>query len=925
MEGVLAGPGTVLAGRYTIERELGRGGMAVVYLARDMKHRRLVAAKILRPEISASLGSDRFLREIEIAAHLTHPHILPLHDSGESGDLLYYIMPFVEGESLRERLRREGKLPVEEAIRITREVADGLAYAHARGIVHRDIKPGNILLESGHAVVADFGIARALSEAAGEEITTSGLAIGTPMYMSPEQVAGGAIDGRSDLYSLGCVLYEMLSGETPFTGPNARAVAARHFTEQPRSLSSIGSPVPSHVSAAVEKVLAKSPDDRYSDAAGFAEALITADVPTLSRKKGRFARWIWVGALTIAAGLAGSFVLMRRTPGLTSPRQPSWVLMAAFEGASENPGIADAVRELVAAELDQSRDVATLPRQQVAEVMREAGLADTVTLTPTVARELAFRSSVRAILSGSVSSIGPGRHSIVLRVLDAESGKPLLSVSGAATDADLVPQVQELGREIRRGLGERRSAIETNKPLAEVATPSFDAYRKYVDALTLANTGDVDGSNRLLRQALALDTGFAAAWASLSVNYAMARNADSSRLALEEALKRPDRLNVAQRYRLEGEAAYRLRYDLPAAVRWYELHLAYAPQSVSGHNNRGVYLSSLGRYQEALNEFRIAERIDPFGKAQSQIQLFNQAAMLLALGRIEEASEISRQLTGAFAEYAALLQGTAMGRWSEVEHRAAAAAADPESPPWFKPAAITMWAGSLSARGAVAAADQVLRRAAAAAQGPQRWWYLHAALLLKTASGSKAPSPSVPIADTSAGGLTIRGLTAAVNGDTTVARRILERLAALSPVEQLRLGAGPRLISAWIAAHGRHWVKTVDVLGPAAKQGEHDGSSPEQVASIATRWLVANAYEQVGKLDSAAAYFDLAVEPTRVPFSHLALRGLVYPFAQYRLAMIYKRMGRPQDAARHLDLLARDFVTPDPDMKVLLSGPNRMP
>ncbi len=219
------GPGTVLAERYTLEREVGRGGMATVYLARDSRHSRSVAVKILRPEIAAWLGHERFLREIQIAAGLTHPHILPLYDSGEAGGLLYYVMPYVDGESLRDRIGREGRLPHEDARRIAREVADALSYAHSHNVVHRDIKPGNILLEGRHAVVADFGIARALSQAVGDEITTSGLVIGTPMYMSPEQISGSQIDGRSDIYSLGCVLHEMVLGEPPFKGPSPHVIA----------------------------------------------------------------------------------------------------------------------------------------------------------------------------------------------------------------------------------------------------------------------------------------------------------------------------------------------------------------------------------------------------------------------------------------------------------------------------------------------------------------------------------------------------------------------------------------------------------------------------------------------------------------------------------------------------------------------------
>ncbi len=226
---------SALSDRYAIERELGRGGMAVVYLAEDRKLGRAVALKVLRPELAASLGAERFLRETEIAAKLTHPNILALHDRGDADGLLYYTMPYVEGESLSDRLARERQLPVDEALQITREVAEALAHAHAQGIVHRDIKPDNILFEGGHAVVADFGIARAIDVAAGERLTETGLAVGTPAYMSPEQASGvEGVDARSDQYALACVLYEMLAGEPPFPGSSAQAILARKVTEPPR-------------------------------------------------------------------------------------------------------------------------------------------------------------------------------------------------------------------------------------------------------------------------------------------------------------------------------------------------------------------------------------------------------------------------------------------------------------------------------------------------------------------------------------------------------------------------------------------------------------------------------------------------------------------------------------------------------------------
>jgi serine/threonine-protein kinase len=248
--------------------------MATVYLARDLRHDRPVAVKVLRPELGATLGSERFLREIQIAARLNHPHILALLDSGEAGGYLYYVMPLVEGESLRDRLDRERHLPLEDAVRLAAEIADGLSEAHSLGIVHRDIKPENILLSGNHAVIADFGIARAISEVGGSKLTETGMAVGTPSYMAPEQASGiDPVDGRTDLYALGCVLYEMLAGEPPFTGPSAMAVLARHSMEQVPSVRIVRGTVPEWLEAIIDKALAKVPADRFSTAMQFADAL----------------------------------------------------------------------------------------------------------------------------------------------------------------------------------------------------------------------------------------------------------------------------------------------------------------------------------------------------------------------------------------------------------------------------------------------------------------------------------------------------------------------------------------------------------------------------------------------------------------------------------------------------------------------------
>ena len=263
--------------RYVLERELGRGGMATVYLAHDTKHDRKVALKVLHAQLGSIVGLERFHREIRLAARLQHPHILPVHDSGETAGHLWYTMPFVDGESLRDRLRRERQLPISDALQITREVADALGYAHSEGVVHRDIKPENILLSHGHALVADFGVARALTSAGTEGLTEAGVSVGTPAYMSPEQsLADPVIDGRSDLYSLGCVLYEMLAGEAPYTGTSAQAIVAKRLREPVPHVRTVRETVPPSVDQALERVLAKTAADRFSTAGAFAEAFTIA-------------------------------------------------------------------------------------------------------------------------------------------------------------------------------------------------------------------------------------------------------------------------------------------------------------------------------------------------------------------------------------------------------------------------------------------------------------------------------------------------------------------------------------------------------------------------------------------------------------------------------------------------------------------------
>jgi eukaryotic-like serine/threonine-protein kinase len=333
-----------LADRYRIERELGRGGMATVYLAHDLKHDRPVAVKVLHPDLGVALGGDRFLSEIRTTARLQHPHILPLLDSGEAAGLLYYVMPFVTGETLRTRLERERQLPIDHALRIAGEVADALAHAHGLGVIHRDIKPENILLQGGHALVADFGIALAVQQAGGQRMTQTGLSLGTPQYMSPEQAMGErTIDARSDIYALGAVTYEMLVGEPPFTGPTVQAIVAKVLSERPTPPHTVRDTVPPAVEVAVLTALAKLPADRFTTAAEFAAALTDRATTTALSAAQRSprgvtggARWrdpLVLGLGTAVAVLAGAVVMLARPTGLASDPFPvRAVITAGVEG-----------------------------------------------------------------------------------------------------------------------------------------------------------------------------------------------------------------------------------------------------------------------------------------------------------------------------------------------------------------------------------------------------------------------------------------------------------------------------------------------------------------------------------------------------------------------------------------------------------------
>ncbi len=444
-----------LAGRYTVERELGRGGWATVYLAHDHKHDRQVAVKVLRSDLATSLGPGRFLREISIAGRLTHPHILPLYDSGKAGDSLYYVMPFIQGETLRQRLQREHQLPLADTLAIAGQVGDALTFAHGHGVVHRDIKPENILMEGDQVYVADFGIARAMQVAAGDTLSTPGLAVGTPTYMSPEQAAGAvSLDGRSDQYGLGCLVYEMLTGEPPHIGPTAQAILARQQMEAPRSIRVVRPSVPEEVERAVLTALAKPPADRFPTVSGFVAALhgVPVGAHPGARRSWRGAGSVSLG-IALVLGMGGLFWLARegptRVPGAADGggADPTHVAVLYFDDLSAQGTLRAVAGGLTEDLIDALGQVTAL------HVVSPNGVRPYLD-QPAPPDSIGRALRVGTLVGGSVERSGDVLR-VRVRLIDAGTGQQLQSRALEYPFGDLFSLQDELAQEVSRFLRER--------------------------------------------------------------------------------------------------------------------------------------------------------------------------------------------------------------------------------------------------------------------------------------------------------------------------------------------------------------------------------------------------------------------------------------------------------------------------------------
>ena len=626
MAGIPEALAATLSQHYRIERELGRGGMATVYLAHDLKHRRDVALKVLHPGIAQTLGPSRFLREIETAARLTHPHILPLHDSGEAAGFLYYVMPYVTGESLRARMTRERQLPVEEAVRITCEVGAALDYAHRHGVVHRDIKPENILIEDGHAVVADFGIARVSRVQPGEEtLTHAGVVIGTPAYMSPEQASGEIdLDGRSDIYSLGCVLFEMLAGRPPFTG-GGPAMFLSHITEEPPSIRSLRPGVPLVVDQAIRRAMAKSSRERFATAKDLTTSLErTREKELVNRLRAQrdqrgFPKWLrrrspllWfaIAALLLPIGYGALSPWIGGSRGAPGSAPRSIVVVPFGAGGDVNDryfaeGIGEELSNVLAS-VNGLRVISTS-----AAALKDSN-PDHLALARTLGAETVLRGTVRR--AGGQIRVAP-------QLVDARDGSVMWGKTFTADSARVFDLQDEISRSVLSAL--RLRLGRDGGSLGRRPTEDLEAYDLYLRGRYFWTRRTVDAVRQSVghfERAIARDSTFALAWAGLADAYillgspeyagmlpaeAMPKARESARraLALDDGLAEAHAslANVLENY----------DYDFAGAEREYRRALELDPRYATAHQWYAFLLAAHGRLDEASGHMQEALELDP--------------------------------------------------------------------------------------------------------------------------------------------------------------------------------------------------------------------------------------------------------------------------------------------------------------------------
>ena len=655
MSDLLGSLQAALGSTYRVERELGGGGMSRVFVATETALGRRVVIKLLSPEMGAGISADRFRREIQLAARLQHPHIVPLLAAGEvklegtNTALLYFTMPFIEGQSLRARLAN-GPLTSAEAMRVLREVADALDYAHRQNVVHRDIKPDNILLSNGHAVVTDFGVAKALSTATSMDVNTTatsvGTVIGTPAYMAPEQGAGDPDVGpAADIYALGVTGFEMLTGQTPFKGTTPRAILAAQLTSEAPSLDTLRQDLSPSLPPLVSRLLAKEPANRPTAAtlAGLLDqvgtpapgTLITPPLPGRTRRlSGLQKGLIGAGALAIILfGLNAAGLLPMRTLVAEGKfRSRDRVVLADVDVPGDS-ALGSALTEALRVDLSQSDVLQLLSASQVRSTLRLMQQPEDRTLGSTFAREVAVRSGAKGVIAGRIERIG-GQMIVTLRLVSPETGDDLAAFRETAKDStQLLSALDAVTKQMRRRIGESLAKVRGSQPMEAVTTSSLVALQKYSQAVAATDRGEYPQAQQLLTDALAIDSGFAMAWRKLGVVYTNQGDNESAKKPLTRAFQFRDRLPDRERYLASGSYYSTVGLDNEKAAAAWRAVLTIDSMDVVATNNLAIALQSEGDSLGALEFYGRAIT----ARDSSVVGFSNLILALIAAGKTDSA------------------------------------------------------------------------------------------------------------------------------------------------------------------------------------------------------------------------------------------------------------------------------------------------
>jgi len=653
-----------LAGVYAIEREIGSGGMAIVYLAEDLKHHRKVAVKVLRPDLAATLGPERFLREIEVAARLTHPHIVPLHDSGEADGFLYYVMPYIQGESLRERLAREGELPVAAAVKILREVVDALASAHKQGVVHRDIKPDNVLLAENHAMVTDFGVAKAVSEATGmQQLTTAGVALGTPAYMAPEQASADPhIDHRADIYAVGALGYELLAGRPPFTGTTSQMILAAHMTEVPEPVTKHRQSVPPALSQLLMKCLEKKPADRWQSAEELLpqlESIATPSggiTPTDTRPieatpqkpaSKRLAVPIGVAALVVA--VIGGWLLRGDSVGAPVGDVSSnvvAVLPFAVRGGEQYSYLGEGMVNLLSTALNGAGDLRSVDPRALLGYLAQR---DVDAVDPTQSRAAAVGLGAGLYVLGDILDLGDRiRIDAGLYATVDGTDEAIVPATVEGEAAGISGLVDELATQLvagrRMGPGGRLTR------LASVTTSSLEALKVYLEGEIDFRQGRENRGVEGFQRAVAIDSTFALAYYRMSIAAAWAGRNELAHDAAARAYALRDRLSERDVRLLDALRAF-LRGDVDTAESLYRASVTTYPDDVEAWYMLGETLIHFGSLRgrsmtESREAFENLLRFEP----DHQSGLFHLAQVALREAKYDELDSLTSRYVRLYPE-----------------------------------------------------------------------------------------------------------------------------------------------------------------------------------------------------------------------------------------------------------------------------------